>query len=244
MERKDIIHSISNWSVFNVAREEAMLEELEDVVVAVVTKRENGEDFPAEAFAYVPDPEMPSGWKLRLWESLDSKVTVAQVARAVMALGVGFRGNKVEIPAEDHGRVVKKVLDAWLKVHPDLTAKDAPNVLRGEVASFSRSDVEADNDAADSGMGDIYSDLSVRQQEIVDGYERIVEESGMFLQDSSGDGAHYFDGVKNPFVDEGIFCGNCVFYCGNNACELVSGVIDDRGLCKLWVIPEGRLNIS
>ncbi|MEC9058100.1 MAG: hypothetical protein VX410_01025, partial [Actinomycetota bacterium] len=35
------------------------------------TKREDGEDFPAEAFAYVPDPEKPSTWKLRLWDSLD-----------------------------------------------------------------------------------------------------------------------------------------------------------------------------
>mgnify|MGYP003340786906 FL=1 len=123
MERKDILNSISNWGIFNIAREEAMLDA--DLFVGVVTKRENGEDFPAEAFAYVPDAELPSGWKLRLWESVDAKVTVAQVARAVMALGVGFRGNKVDIPSADRAAVIKKVLDAWLKVHPDLSLKDA-----------------------------------------------------------------------------------------------------------------------
>ena len=239
MERKDILNSISNWGIFNIAREEAMLDA--DLFVGVVTKRENGEDFPAEAFAYVPDAELPSGWKLRLWESVDAKVTVAQVARAVMALGVGFRGNKVDIPSADRAAVIKKVLDAWLKVHPDLSLKDAPEVLRGESSSFVPADVEADNNAADNGMGGEYADLGVRQLGIVEAYNGIVEEFGQFSQDSSGDGAHYFDSVKNPFVDEGIFCGNCVFYCGNNACELVSGVIEDRGLCKLWVIPEGRL---
>ena len=33
------------------------------------TKTENGKQYPAEAFAYAPDPEKPSTWKLRLWEN-------------------------------------------------------------------------------------------------------------------------------------------------------------------------------
>ena len=53
------------------------------------TKRENGQDFPASAFAYVPDPESPSTWKLRLIESPGEKPTAAQVGRAVAALGPG-----------------------------------------------------------------------------------------------------------------------------------------------------------
>lgn len=82
------------------------------------TKREAGEDFPAEAFAYVPDPEKPSTWKLRLWDSLADKVTARQVGMAVAALGKGYRGNKVQIPAADLPGVKGRVLAAWRKVHP------------------------------------------------------------------------------------------------------------------------------
>lgn len=95
------------------------------------TKREDDEDFPAEAFAYVPDPESPSTWKLRLWDSLEEKVTAAQVGRALAALGPGgFRGNRVEIPAADLPAVRRKVLAAWRSVHePDA---EVPDVLKQE----------------------------------------------------------------------------------------------------------------
>ena len=94
------------------------------------TKRENGEDFPAEAFAYTPDLERPSTWKLRLWDSLEERETRAQVSRAVQALSAsGFRGNRVEIPSEDIESVKAKVLAAWEKVNPD---REAPRVLKQE----------------------------------------------------------------------------------------------------------------
>jgi hypothetical protein len=95
------------------------------------TKREDDQDFPAEAFAYVPDPDRPSTWKLRLWDSLEEKVTAAQVGRALAALGPGgFRGNRVEIPAADLPAVRRKVLAAWRSVHePDA---EVPEVLKQE----------------------------------------------------------------------------------------------------------------
>lgn len=95
------------------------------------TKREDDEDFPAEAFAYVPDPDRPSTWKLRLWDSLEEKVTRAQVGRALAALGPGgFRGNRVEIPAADLPAVRRKILAAWRSVHePDA---EVPEVLKQE----------------------------------------------------------------------------------------------------------------
>lgn len=100
-------------------------------VEKAVTKREGGEDFPAQAFAYVPDPEAPSTWKLRLWDSLDARETAAQVGRAVAALGPGgFRGNRVEIPSEDLARVKERVLVAWLKANPEMAQSDAPSVLK------------------------------------------------------------------------------------------------------------------
>lgn len=99
--------------------------------LAKATKREDGEDFPPEAFAYVPDPDRPSTWKLRLWDSLEEKVTPAQVGRALAALGPGgFRGNRVQIPAADLPGVRRTILAAWRSVHED--DAEVPDVLKEE----------------------------------------------------------------------------------------------------------------
>lgn len=93
-------------------------------------KTENGEQFPAEAFAYVPDPEMPSSWKLRLWETNADRETARQVGAALAALGPsGFRGNRVEIPADGLAGVKARVRDAWRKVHPD---RELPPLLKAD----------------------------------------------------------------------------------------------------------------
>jgi hypothetical protein len=94
-------------------------------------KVENGVEFPAEAYAYVPDPEKPSTWKVRLWEDPEKKETPRQVGMAVAALGPGgFRGNRVEIPPEDLPKVKARVRAAWKKVHPDAGEEEMPPVLR------------------------------------------------------------------------------------------------------------------
>ncbi|KKL89939.1 hypothetical protein LCGC14_1909670, partial [marine sediment metagenome] len=65
------------------------------------TKTEDGVEFPAAAFAYVPDAEEPEGWRLRLWENLEKKVTKAQLGHAAAYLSPGgLRGQKVAIVAE------------------------------------------------------------------------------------------------------------------------------------------------
>lgn len=81
------------------------------------TKTEDGASFPSEAFAFVPDIEKPSTWKLRIWESTAKKVTRRQIGMAVAALGPGFRGNKVCIPSGDLRKVKAKVRAAWKSVH-------------------------------------------------------------------------------------------------------------------------------
>jgi len=79
-------------------------------------KRENGLDFPARDYAYVPDPEKPSSWKLRLTES-PGKVSVAQLARAAAALSPGgFRGQRVEIPEAALSAVKRRVRAEYRKL--------------------------------------------------------------------------------------------------------------------------------
>jgi len=97
-------------------------------------KTEGGVEYPASAYAYTPDLEKPSTWKLRLWEDKDKKETAIQVGRAVAALGPsGFRGNKVQIPTEDLPKVKAKVLAAWRLQHPDSEKGDTPSALKKSV---------------------------------------------------------------------------------------------------------------
>ena len=71
-----------------------------DKIVSLVTgekgkqfKRENGLDFPATDYAFVPDASKPSTWKLRLTER-PGEVSASQLGRAAAALSSGgFRGD-------------------------------------------------------------------------------------------------------------------------------------------------------
>lgn len=103
----------------------------------MLTKTENGVEFPAAAYAYVGDPEKTDTWKLRLWESPETKVTVAQLGRAAAAFSAGgFRGNKVEIPSADVAGVKAKIRAEYKKLGvkpediPDsLAASDFPHFV-------------------------------------------------------------------------------------------------------------------
>ena len=95
---------------------------------------------------------------------------------------------------------------------------------------------------AKSDMGEQDVILNGRQEAMVKNSEAIVEAFGKWNQSSMADGAHYFPADKNPFVEEGVYCGNCVFYEGGQRCHLVDGQVEAMGLCKLWVIEETLIN--
>ncbi len=74
------------------------------------TKTEDGRQFPARAYAFVPDPEKPSTWKLRVWEDPEKKVTIRQLGRAAAAFSPGgFRGQRVQIPSGQVAAVKAKL---------------------------------------------------------------------------------------------------------------------------------------
>jgi len=92
-------------------------------------KTEDGVKFPASAFAYVPDKDKPSTWKLRLWEDPDKKVTRAQLGRAAAALSPGgFRGRKVQIPRADLPAVKRKIRTEYRKL--DVKDEDIPRWVK------------------------------------------------------------------------------------------------------------------
>lgn len=73
-------------------------------------KTDGGVEFPAEAYAYVGDPGKVDTWKIRLWETPEAKVTVAQLGRAAAAFSPGgFRGEPVDLPEEAVARVKGRI---------------------------------------------------------------------------------------------------------------------------------------
>ena len=94
-----------------------------------VMKTEDGLKFPATAYAYVPDPEKSTTWKMRLWEDPTKKVTRAQLGRAAAALSPGgFRGQKVAIPSADLPAVKRKIRAEYRKL--DVEDEEIPRWVR------------------------------------------------------------------------------------------------------------------
>lgn len=87
------------------------------------TKSESDGNHPASAYAYVPDPDQPSTWKLRIDDA-------AHVGAAAAALGPGYRGQKVEIPNADRAAVVAKVRAAWKRLNGDKDPDEMPEALK------------------------------------------------------------------------------------------------------------------
>lgn len=89
-----------------------------------------------------------------------------------------------------------------------------------------------------------WNSLNERQQDLATDYAEIVLEYGKFDQSSLADGAHYAPAALNPFKAEGIKCENCIFFDElSNGCQIVTGLIENEAVCKMWVIPESLLPV-
>ena len=85
--------------------------------------------------------------------------------------------------------------------------------------------------------------LGSREMDQAQAYYEIAAHYGLWNQGPLSDGAHYFGGEDNPFIEVGMMCGNCVFYQPSGRCQIVQGFIDYEGLCKLWIIPDSKLEV-
>ena len=74
----------------------------------------------AQAYAYTPDLDTPTTWKLRLWQDLENKVTRRQLGLAAAALSPGgVRGQRVQIPATDLSAVKRTIRSAYRTLGED-----------------------------------------------------------------------------------------------------------------------------
>lgn len=132
------------------------------------TKTVDGVALPAGAFAYVPDSEKPSTWKLPLFTSAASvpdSPDAARVGAAAAALGPrGYRGRKLDIPASDRPQVIRRVRAAWLRAHPDKGSDDLPEILKkDETAGSERAGLyQAAMSALESMFGKVSAPLRKR----------------------------------------------------------------------------------
>ncbi|KKL77652.1 hypothetical protein LCGC14_2032740 [marine sediment metagenome] len=86
--------------------------EIDDDALALLQeaalKTDDGQRYPSAAYAYVPDAEKPSTWKLRLWETLEKKVTVRQLgvrqqpSRTVVSEASAYRFPAAMSPRSRH----------------------------------------------------------------------------------------------------------------------------------------------
>ena len=69
----------------------------------VPTKRENGMDFPVEAYAYTPEPDEPATWMLRVWGTPELRETREQIGIASAAMGTTIRIPADKMPEAQQG---------------------------------------------------------------------------------------------------------------------------------------------
>lgn len=113
------------------AGEPAVTDEAKTVEFA--TKTEDGVEYPASAYLYVPDSDAPSTWKLRIKERVDGEIRVTreQLGRAAAALSPGgFRGNRVELPGGEVAKLKAKLRALYREI--GVEDKDLPPHIKGE----------------------------------------------------------------------------------------------------------------
>lgn len=81
-------------------------------------------------------------------------------------------------------------------------------------------------------------EFNTRQRMMVSSLVEVTHDAGKFNQGVGADGAHYMPAAKNPFASQGIACEYCFFYQPDGNCAIVEGVVEEYGVCKLWIIPE------
>ncbi len=112
------------WSAARRAAKER--EEMTDYTQSKAKKTEDGVEFGPEAYLYVPDPDKPSTWKLRIEEE-PGRITVAQLGRAAAALGPGFRGQRVDLEPEERRVAARKLIGLYRD--QDVADEDIPEYL-------------------------------------------------------------------------------------------------------------------
>lgn len=87
--------------------------------------------------------------------------------------------------------------------------------------------------------------LVPEEQELADALQLIADKYGKFNDDNTGIWAGYTPASENEEnAAIGVKCGNCVFFNAPNGCSIIVAQVEDGGLCRFAVLPDGAVNAS
>jgi hypothetical protein len=87
----------------------------------------------------------------------------------------------------------------------------------------------------------LYNMLSEDEKAFADSLLKLTEELGP-LDQSEGIWIGYEDGANNEDASIGVKCGNCALHKSSIACAIIAQQIEEEGICRLAVIPDGYVN--
>jgi hypothetical protein len=87
----------------------------------------------------------------------------------------------------------------------------------------------------------LYNMLSEDEKAFADSLLKLAEELGP-LDQSEGIWIGYEDSSNNEDASIGVKCGNCALHKSSIACAIIAQQIEEEGICRLAVIPDGYVN--
>ena len=88
-------------------------------------------------------------------------------------------------------------------------------------------------------------ELVPEEQELADALQLIANKYGKFNDDNTGIWAGYTPASENEEnAAIGVKCGNCVFYNAPNGCSIIIARVEEGGLCRFAVLPDGTVTAS
>lgn len=111
-----------------------MLKELheETEILKAKMRTDAGKKYPASSYLYTPDKEKVSTWKLRVYDEngvVDKDLLSAAIASFSEG---GYRGNRVQLPAEEVKPIKAKLKKLWLEAYPDKDVSEMPEHMQKE----------------------------------------------------------------------------------------------------------------
>jgi hypothetical protein len=85
----------------------------------------------------------------------------------------------------------------------------------------------------------VAEDLAEEEAALADALVEIARVYGKFNEDETGIWAGYESAEENEVKDIGVKCSNCVLYVGNGVCKIIAQQVEDDGMCRFAVIPDG-----
>ena len=84
--------------------------------------------------------------------------------------------------------------------------------------------------------------LVPEEQALADALQLIADKYGKFDADNTGIWAGYTPASENEEnAAIGVKCGNCVFFNAPNGCSIIVAEVEDGGLCRFAVLPDGSV---